>query len=283
MRQVPADLMATSTTPPAIEIAEPGMATTLQDRGRPGYAHLGVPPGGAVDPVLAGLVNRLVGNGPDATLIETCGGLTIRALTHVLVATSAEPGPRSLRPGDTCSVPVGSNGRLWQYVAVRGGIAAERTLGSSSRDTLSKLGPPGCRQGDRLGLDPQPNAPILADLAPLPPIADTIRIGDGPRADWFAEDAHRALTSVRWSVTSSSRVGVRLGGATIERAVTDELPSEGLVRGALQVPPDGNPVMMLADHPTTGGYPVIAVVHPDDVSAVAQHTPGSSLRFRREG
>lgn len=264
----------------AIEIVEPGMATTLQDRGRPGYAHLGVPPGGAVDPALAGLVNRLVGNRVDATLIETCGGLIIRALTHVLVATSAEPGPRSLRPGETCTVPVGSNGRLWQYVAVRGGIAADQLLGSSSRDTLSKLGPPECRRGDRLDLGPQPNAPILADLAPLPPVADTIRLGDGPRADWFTAEAHQLLTSVRWSVTSSSRVGVRLSGATIERAVTDELPSEGLVRGALQVPPDGNPVMMLSDHPTTGGYPVIAVVHPDDVAAVAQHAAGTSLRFR---
>ena len=88
------------------------------------------------------------------------------------------------------------------------------------------------------------------------------------------------LTSTPWSVTTASRVGVRLTGAELLRAVTDELPSEGLVRGALQVPPDGNPVMMLADHPTTGGYPVIAVVHPDDVAAVAQHAPGTSVRFR---
>ncbi len=166
---------------PAIEIVAAGMATTLQDRGRPGYAHLGVPTSGAVDRALAGLVNRLVGNGPDATVIETCGGLTLRALAHVLIATSAEPAPRSLRPGDTCNVPVGSNGRLWHYVAVRGGIAAEHILGSSSRDTLSKLGPPECRLGDQLSVGPQPVAPIHADLAPLPQLVDTIRIVEGPR------------------------------------------------------------------------------------------------------
>jgi biotin-dependent carboxylase-like uncharacterized protein len=271
-----------ATSAAAIEIVEPGMATTLQDRGRPGYAHIGVPASGAVDPGLAGLVNRLVGNGPDATVIETCGGLTIGALMDILVATSAEPGPRSLRPGETCTVPVGSNGRLWHYVAVRGGIAAERVLGSASRDTLSKLGPPHGRRGDRFGLGPQPNDPIVADLAPLPAIADTIRISVGPRADWFTAASRDVLTTVRWSVTTSSRVGVRLSGATIERRILDELPSEGLVRGALQVPPDGNPVMMLADHPTTGGYPVIAVVHPGDVAAVAQHAAGTSIRFRLE-
>jgi allophanate hydrolase subunit 2 len=86
-----------------------------------------------------------------------------------------------------------------------------------------------------------------------------------------------------WTITNTSRVGVRLRGGSIERATSDELPSEGLVRGAIQVPPGGEPVMMLADHPTTGGYPVIAVVHPDDVAIVAQHSAGASIRFRNYG
>jgi allophanate hydrolase subunit 2 len=117
-------------------------------------------------------------------------------------------------------------------------------------------------------------------MAPLAGVADVIRVDPGPRSDWFADDWADRLTASTWTVTTSSRVGVRLTGATLTRIVTDELPSEGLVRGALQVPPDGDPVMMLSDHPTTGGYPVIAVVHQDDVAAVAQHMAGTSIRFR---
>ena len=264
----------------AIEILDPGIATTLQDRGRPGFAHLGVPASGAVDRDLAGVVNRLVGNPPGATVIETCGGLVISAITHVLVATSAEPGPRSLRPGESCSVPAGSSGRLWHYLAIRGGIQVDQVLGSSSRDTLSRLGPPACQRGDRLEIGSEPSLPIVTDVAPLPGVTDVIRVTPGPRADWFPEEWPRLLATASWTVTTSSRVGVRLHGAQLGRAVSDELPSEGLVRGALQVPPDGDPVMMLADHPTTGGYPVLAVVHPDDVAAVAQHAAGTSLRFR---
>jgi biotin-dependent carboxylase-like uncharacterized protein len=264
----------------ALEIVEPGISTTLQDRGRSGYAHLGVPTGGAVDPALADLVNRLVGNPAGATVIETCGGLTIRALKHLLVASSAELAPRSLSPGETCSVVTGSHGRLWHYLAVRGGVHADPVLGSMSYDTLSRLGPPPCRAGARYPTGAEPDQPIVADVAPLAALAEVIRVDAGPRADWFADDWVDRLTASTWTITTSSRVGVRLTGATLTRTVIDELPSEGLVRGALQVPPDGDPVMMLSDHPTTGGYPVLAVVHPDDVAAVAQHPPGTSLRFR---
>lgn len=264
----------------AIEIVHPGVATTLQDGGRPGFAHLGVPVSGAVDPDLAGMLNRLVGNRAGATVIETCGGLMVSALTHVLVATSAEPVPRSLRPGESCSVAAGSSGRLWHYMAIRGGIQVDHVLGSSSSDTLSQLGPPACRPGDRLEVGSEPTQPIVADIAPLPQVADIIRVTPGPRADWFVDEWPRVLASVSWTVTTSNRVGVRLNGAQLGRKVLAELPSEGLVRGAVQVPPDGDPVMMLSDHPTTGGYPVLAVVHPADVAAVAQHLPGTSVRFR---
>ena len=265
-----------------IEVVEPGISTTLQDRGRAGYAHLGVPSSGAVDPALAAVVNRLVGNSPGTTVIETCGGLTIRAVTHALVASSSEPAPRSLSPGTTYSIAAGSHGRLWHYLAIRGGLLVEPALGSMSFDTLSRLGPAPCRSGARYEVGAEPEHPIVADLAPLPAIVDTIRVTPGPRADWFAAEWAIQLMSATWTITTSSRVGVRLTGTSLHRAVTDELPSEGLVRGAIQVPPDGDPVMMLADHPTTGGYPVIAVVHIDDIAAVAQHTPGTSIRFRIE-
>jgi len=264
----------------AIEIVVAGISTTLQDRGRAGYADLGVPTGGAVDPALAGVVNRLVGNQLNAAVVETCGGLTIRALVHVLVASSSEPAPRSLSPGETYSIAAGSHGRLWHYLAVRGGLQVEPVLGSMSCDTLSGLGPAPCQPGARYQIGAEPDRPIVADVAPLSAVIDAIRITPGPRAGWFQADWAERLTSATWTVTTSSRVGVRLTGATLDRTVTEELPSEGLVRGAIQVPPDGEPVMMLADHPTTGGYPVIAVVHPDDVAAVAQHEPGAAVRFR---
>lgn len=264
----------------AIEVVVPGISTTLQDQGRVGYAHLGVPTGGAVDPALVGVLNRLVGNPPDATVIETCGGLTIRALTHLLVASSSELAPRSLSPGETCSIGAGGQGRLWHYLAVRGGLQVEPVLGSMSFDTLSRLGPAPCQSGARYRIGAQPDQPIVADVAPLAALIDTARVEPGPRFDWFEADSLQRLTSTTWTVTASSRVGVRLAGTTLLRTITDELPSEGLVRGAIQVPPDGDPVMMLADHPTTGGYPVIAVVHQDDVAAVAQHTAGATIRFR---
>ena len=99
-------------------------------------------------------------------------------------------------------------------------------------------------------------------------------------ADWFGEDAVHHLTAAEWTVTAASRVGVRLGGPQLSRTTQAELPSEGLVIGAVQVPPDGQPVVMLADHPTTGGYPVIAVVDEDDVGRLAQRPAGSTVRFR---
>ena len=117
---------------------------------------------------------------------------------------------------------------------------------------------------------------IGTDYAP----GDTARIGPGPRSDWFDGDPLGALTDRPLTVTASSRVGVRLRGPVLVRRRGDELPSEGLVRGAIQVPPDGEPIMMLADHPTTGGYPVVAVVHPDDVATVAQRPEGTTVRLR---
>jgi len=111
---------------------------------------------------------------------------------------------------------------------------------------------------------------LVADVAPVPTMRRNVRISVGPRLDWFASDAFAILTAGEYAVTQSSRVGVRLVGPRLSRVQHGELPSEGLVRGAIQVVPSGELVMMLSDHPTTGGYPVVAVVHPDDVATVAQ-------------
>jgi allophanate hydrolase subunit 2 len=122
-------------------------------------------------------------------------------------------------------------------------------------------------------------APITVDHAPRRALPSSVRIWAGPRLDWFEPGTLDQLAATRWSVTQSSRVGVRLTGTHLRRVVATELPSEGLVRGAVQAAPGGELVMMLADHPTTGGYPVVAVVDPDDVWIVAQTAPPAGLRF----
>lgn len=261
-----------------IEVLEPGIATTVQDRGRPGFAHLGVPRSGAVDTPLAALTNRLVGNDSEAAVIETCGGFVFRVDRAALIASSIETAPRSMGAGEVHRIGGGS-GRLWHYVAVRGGIDVAPVLGSRSTDTLSGLGPPPLEAGTRLAVGPEPGSAVVADHAPLAGLGQVVRIAPGPRLDWFEPGAMERLASTTWTVTSSNRIGVRLTGLALPRRVGAELPSEGLVLGAIQIPPDGDPVVMLADHPTTGGYPVIAVVHPDDVAVVAQTAPGHRLRL----
>ncbi len=262
----------------SLVIVEPGVATTVQDAGRRGLAHLGVPGAGAVDPALTALVNRAVGNPADAAVIETAGGLTLRADRSVLVATSQHDAPITLRPGQTLRVR--SDGRRqWHYVAVRGGVDIAPVLGARSHDTLSGLGPTRLGTGAVLAVGPEPDGSVAEVVAVRAPVGRAT-IWPGPRLDWFAEGTLEALTRSTWTVTNSSRVGVRLTGPVLERVVDRELPSEGLVRGAIQVPPDGDPIMMLADHPTTGGYPVVAVVDPADVAAVAQTVVGASVTVR---
>ena len=261
-----------------LRIIAPGVATTIQDLGRPGYAHLGIPPAGVIDPALTGLLNRLVGNPPDAAVIETAGGLTVEAVRPVIVATSRHAAPHALRSGERVSIPPGG-GRQWHYLVARGGLATPLVLGSRSHDTLSGLGATLIVAGVELPVGEETGEPI-ADIAPIGEVAERAHIGPGPRADWFDGDPLGALTARPLTITASSRIGVRLRGAQLVRRRAEELPSEGLVRGAIQVPPDGDPIMMLADHPTTGGYPVVAVVDAVDVATVAQHLEGTTVRLR---
>lgn len=259
-----------------ITVVRAGMATTIQDRGRRGQAADGVPPSGAVDPELAALVNRLVGNEPGAAVVETAGGLRVRCDVAASVAATSELVTRTVVAGTEVSVePL--PGEMWGYLAVRGGIAVEPVLGSRSHDTLSGLGPPAVADGTRLPIGTAGRRPLSAEQAirRLPP--SPVTVWPGPRADWFEGEVW-ALTGEPWVVSGDvSRVGIRLDGAPIARRRTGELPSEGLVTGAIQVPPNGRPVVMLADHPTTGGYPVIAVVDPASLATVVQARPGSVL------
>lgn len=167
------------------------------------------------------------------------------------------------------------------YLAVRGGFDLPAVLGSRSSCTLSGLGPAPLRAGDRLAVGAQVDGAVTSEL--LPEIVDepVLRLLPGPREDAFAAGAVELLTSSPYVVSSSSdRTGVRLEGPALQRVRDDELPSEGMVPGAVQVPPDGQPIVFLANCPTTGGYPVIGVVVAEDLAHAAQARPGSVLRFR---
>ncbi|MEU9339275.1 biotin-dependent carboxyltransferase family protein [Streptomyces sp. NPDC048290] len=283
----------------ALAVVRAGALTTVQDLGRPGHAHLGVPHSGALDAPAAALVNRLVGNPVDAAVLETTlTGCALRPRSPLVAAVGGAPGPVTVdgRPvpwGAPVRVPAGALldvgpavAGVRGYVAVSGGIAVEPVLGSRSTDLLSGLGPPPLTDGTVLPLGPVTGPPARVDTAPQPgPPAELIlRVALGPRDDWFTRHAVRTLTTRAYRVAAASnRIGLRTEGPALERAVPGELPSEGLVLGAVQVPPDGRPVVFLADHPTTGGYPVIAVVTVADLPATAQARPGTPVRFVRAG
>jgi biotin-dependent carboxylase-like uncharacterized protein len=272
-----------------------GPLTTIQDLGRPGYGHLGVPPSGALDPDALRLANRLVGNPETAAGLETTlGGLDVVLAEAGHLAVTGAPAPLTVagRPAPLYTAfPVPAGGRVVlgvpaagvrSYVAIAGGIAVAPVLGSRATDVLAGLGPTALATGDVLPVGDPVRAPSTVDAASAwPPGDGTLRLYPGPRDDWFTGAALRLLTSRPYRVTpQSNRIGVRLAGPVLARSRTDELPSEGLVTGAVQVPPSGQPVVFLADHPTTGGYPVIGVVDPRDLAVAAQARPGAELIFR---
>ena len=268
---------------PALRIVQAGYATTVQDRGRPGLTHVGVPVAGAVDRRTHDLMNRLVGNPPDAATIETMGALVVEALRPVVVATSTDGHRHTLAAGARLQLDVGT-ATVWSYLAVRGGVAVEPVLGSRSQDTLGNIGPPPLVDDSLVHVGVDPGTPLDAEHAP-PRSRPTgrIRLWDGPQHDWFVGGT-ACLTSRSWKVTNEiSRVGVRLEPGEFPASTRSQpaMPSIGLTVGAVQVTPAGAPIVMLTNHPTTGGYPVIAVVEPDGLAALAQAQPGTSVSFRR--
>ena len=278
------------------EVIRPGPLTTVQDLGRPGHAHLGVPRAGAADRDSLKLANRLVGNPEGAAGLEcTLSGPALRFDEPAVVAVTGAEVPvtvdgEALETNAALDIPAGgvldvgtTTAGLRPYVAIRGGIEAESVLGSRSRDTLSGLGPEPLGAGDRLqaGTAEGPRPAIGVAPVAAPAANATLKITPGPRQDWFTPEALELLTTVDWEVANeSNRSGARLNGPPLPRAREGELLSEGLVEGAVQVRHSGLPMIMLADHPTTGGYPVIAVVAAADLPTVAQARPGQELRFR---
>ncbi|RYF24611.1 MAG: 5-oxoprolinase subunit PxpB [Comamonadaceae bacterium] len=289
----------------ALQVRSPGLQTLFQDLGRHGQAGQGVSASGAMDQGACKAANRLVGNAVSAACLETVnGGLQLCSQGDTVVAVTGASGPVTLTSaagaqwqvpryapvaladGDVIAIGEPTAGTR-SYVAVRGGFAVLPVLGSCSTDTLARVGPPAPAAGDVLGVRPLAQGAIVGAPqeapADLPGTEDdiTLDVVLGPRTDWFTDDAVQLLRTQRWQVTpQSNRVGIRLAGATpLARAVTGELPSEGTPTGALQVPPSGQPVLFLADHPLTGGYPVIAVVAPYHLDRAGQIPVNAWVRF----
>ncbi len=282
---------------PVAVVLDPGARTTIQDLGRPGHAHLGVPPSGAADRASFTLGNRLVGNTEDAPALETTlRGPSLRLLRAATLVLTGAPvdatlggrplamhAPFAARPGDDLVIGAATRG-LRTYLAVRGGLLAERTLGSVSHDELTGLGTAVLQPGDALHVDRLALDAPAVDVAPLraPAANPTLRVVLGPRDDWFAPDALTALLTESFGVTDRvNRIGARLAGPALIPRDDAQLRSEGVAAGSLQVPPSGDPILLMADHPTTGGYPVIAVVIDEDLPLAAQLRPGDRIRFAR--
>ena len=270
-----------------IEIRHPGPLTTVQDAGRPGYAALAVPRSGAFDVAALALANRLVGNPAGAAGLEiTFGGLHLRCRAPLTLAFTGAPCPGAPDWGAAVTVPAGAEIRLGQpesgvrsYLAVRGGVDVPPVLGSRSTDTLSGLGPAPIAAGDLLATGRSTGGPVSGASAAPARSGDRLPVRFGPRDDWFTPAARERLLVAEWTVRAAAdRIGVRLDGPRLERAVPGELPSEPVLPGAVQVPPDGRPIVFGPDAPVTGGYPVIAVVL--DLAPVAQLRPGDRVRFR---
>ncbi|MGO4585085.1 5-oxoprolinase/urea amidolyase family protein [Arthrobacter sp. 2RAF6] len=305
----PASPAAREDTGPALVVDSPGLQSLVQDLGRPGLGDLGVSAAGAVDQQSTRQANRLVGNEAGAAVVETVlGGLSVRAVGDQVLALAGAVVPLEIRDasgaparcaamcapfalldGETLSLGEPTLGAR-SYLAVRGGIDVHPVLGSRSSDSMSGIGPAPLSAGTRL---PVGRAPLFQMVGA--PEESTLRLGVasaelritlGPRDDWFDSRALETLTGQDWITSEqSNRIGVRLapGGSRALGRNPDrgagELPSEGAVAGALQVPPSGHPVLFLGDHPVTGGYPVIAVVVPEDLPTAAQLPPGHSVRF----
>lgn len=300
---------------PRLKVLDAGLLTLCQDLGRPGHGDMGVTASGAADRAAAKTANIAVGNPRGATVLENIGGLQLEALTDTVVCVAGAQArvllggypvhlarPLLVTAGQTLTVGAATMG-MRSYIAVRGGIVTDTELGSSATDVLSGLGPRPVRDGDIIGVLPRSQAMTDAQLSNPTRVSlrdgrttGTLRCVRGPRDDWFSPESVDRFFSTTWEVSGdSNRVGLRLvpaGGASasaapengaaetiLERARDGELPSEGMVAGSIQVPPNGQPVMFMRDHAVTGGYPVVATVLEEDIDIAGQLPPGAHVTF----
>jgi biotin-dependent carboxylase-like uncharacterized protein len=278
-----------------LEVLDAGLLTTVQDLGRRGYAHLGVARSGAADRASLRLGNRLVGNPASAAGLEILGGVAaFRAAGPAVVAVTGSCGgvlvngnrqgsnvALRLEPGDVLRLDPARRG-VRGYVALRGGVDVPAVLGSRSFDQPGGLGPAPLSAADLVPAGPDPGSPPYWDVAPVREleVKPTLRLRAGPRDNWLRPLGLGQLTGSVWTVLpTSDRSGLRLGGPQLARQDGD-LPSEGVVPGAVQVPADGSPILLGPDTGVTGGYPVVAVVVDADLDTAGQLGPGDQLRFR---
>jgi len=279
--------------------------TTVQDRGRLGWAHLGVPHSGAADRASYELANRLAGNEPHAAAFETSGGLVLHAVRDLVVVLTGPDCEAFVddAPLDRCRatrVTAGQCVRITRmragvraYLAVAGGIDGPMMMGSRAHDTLSGVASGivalPLSDGVEISVGTSHGEPHSLDV-PIATVLDGhVRLSEGPHAELFPPHVLEQLTKLEWTVSpASNRIGVRLTSmGNGKKSLTDalrinslgELDSMALVRGAVQLTPSGELVVMLADHPTTGGYPVIWTIDSDITNGFSQLTPGTVVRF----
>jgi biotin-dependent carboxylase-like uncharacterized protein len=266
--------------------------TTVQDLGRLGWAHLGVSPSGAADQSAYQLANRLVGNAPTSAVLETSGGLILTALSEcVVVITGSECvavadgvvldhcRPILLNAGYSLRVDRMIGG-VRSYVGFGGGIIGSPVLGSLAHDTLGGIVPIPLQEGCVLSLGQHEHTIIGSDIPIAPRARLDLRVSAGPHHTLFSEDVLTTITQSTWRVSpDASRIGIRLTGGFPSISVTGGLASIPLVRGAIQITPDAELIVMVADHPTTGGYPVPAVMREHDVDDLAQRPSGAQVRL----
>jgi biotin-dependent carboxylase-like uncharacterized protein len=279
-----------------LEILRTGPLALVEDLGRPGYAHMGVTRSGAADRRSHTLANRLLANPDDRATVEVMlGGFSARIhggdIDIAVTGADTDPavngipfGTNSIhhvREGEVISLGTPYAG-IRSYLAVRGGFEVAPVLGSRSYDVMSAIGPRPLQPGDVLPVGAHTEEYPELDQAPVAAIAEQLldlRVVPGPRDDWFVNPD--ALVHNVWVATDrSDRVGMRLTGTPMRyRDPGRQLPSEGATRGAIQVPPNGLPVILGPDHPVTGGYPVAGVIVDADIDKVAQIRPGQTVRL----
>ncbi|NHB87342.1 5-oxoprolinase/urea amidolyase family protein [Photorhabdus tasmaniensis] len=289
----------------SLEILSTGIQTLFQDLGRSGQAGLGISTAGALDKTALRSANRIVGNPSDNACLEIAeGGLSFISHGNIIIAVTGADCPITvqtasgrrfqvdgyqpvdLSDGDKVMLGMPKAG-VRGYLAVRGGFANKPILSSLSYDTLAHIGPNPIATGDILAiLTVTQGSAVSMDESPafnMPATDDivTLDIILGPRTDWFTAEALSLLQNQLWQVTpQSNRVGIRLNGDTpLSRFNHEELPSEGTSAGAIQVPASGQPVLFLADHPLTGGYPVIGSVASYHLDLAGQIPVNARIHF----
>jgi antagonist of KipI len=285
----------------AILVEAPGFLTTVQDLGRPGRAAAGISASGAADPIALRIGNRLVGNDGGAAAFELTivGGAFRFTADGVVAIAGADPQGRlddrpvaswrafAVHAGETLACGA-LRGGARSYLCFRGGVSVPLLFGSASTHLLTGLGGfegRALRAGDRVPLGstvagaPLPGS-IDASAIPGYRAGEPFRVTPGPQSDWFDEEAHAVFHETDWRVAEAcDRMGIRLKGGRVRQQGTRELTTEGVPLGAIQIPPDGEPIVLFVEHQTTGGYPKIANVVSADLPAVGQLRPRDRVRF----